>query len=93
MPQLSRVGDVNEENGAIIGGAPTVFANGKPVGQVGNTLTPHAPWGKRHAPHDKATVTTGSPTVFADGIQVARVTSGNSCGHSMVQGSPDVFCP
>jgi len=93
MPQLCRVGDTNEEKGAIIGGAPTVFANGIRVGQVGNTLTPHAPWGKRHGPHDKATVTSGSPTVFADGIQVARVTSTNSCGHSMVQGSPDVFCP
>ena len=93
MPQLCRVGDINEEQGAIIGGAPTVFANGIRVGQQGNTLTPHAPWGKRHGPHSKATVTTGSPSVFADGIAVARVGSGNSCGHNMAQGSPDVFVP
>jgi hypothetical protein len=24
---------------------------------------------------------------------VLRVGSGNSCGHSIVQGSPDIFCP
>jgi len=94
MPQLCRVGDQNEAGGAIIGGASTVFANGIKVGQVGNQLTPHSPWGKKpHPPHDKATVTSGSSTVFADGIQVARISSSNSCGHSMSQGSPDVYVP
>lgn len=93
MPQLSRVGDTNEVKGAIIGGASTVFCNGIPVGQQGNKITPHAPFGKRHPPHRAAIVTNGSPSVFAEGIPVARVTSGNSCGHSIVQGSPDVFCP
>jgi uncharacterized Zn-binding protein involved in type VI secretion len=92
MPNLCRVGDINQTGGAIIGGASTVFANGLKVGQLGNQLTPHAPWSKKaHPPHRKATVTSGSPTVFADGIAVARVTSSNSCGHSMAQGSPDVF--
>jgi uncharacterized Zn-binding protein involved in type VI secretion len=94
MPQLSRTGDQNQAGGAIMGGASTVFANGIRVAIKGNQITPHAPWHRRrHRPHDKAVVTEGSPTVFADGVAVARVGSSNSCGHSIVQGSPDVFCP
>jgi len=93
MPQLCRVGDQNAAGGAIMGGAATVFANGIKVGQLGNQLTPHSPWGRPHPPHDKATVTSASSSVYADGIQVARVSSSNSCGHSMSQGSPDVFVP
>jgi uncharacterized Zn-binding protein involved in type VI secretion len=93
MAQLSRVGDTNQTGGAIIGGASTVFANGKNVGQLGNSLTPHAPFGRPHPPHARATVTSASPTVFANGIQVAKVGSSNSCGHSMVQGSPNVNVP
>ena len=37
--------------------------------------------------------TEGSPTVFAESCPVLRIGSGNSCGHSIVQGSPDVFVP
>lgn len=95
MAEVSRSGDTNTVGGAIVGGASTVFVNGKPVGQVGNTLTAHSPWPKKknnpHPPHAKATVTSGSPSVFADGIAVAKVGSSNSCGHSMASGSPDVF--
>lgn len=86
MPNICRVGDTNQAKGAIISGATTVFANGILLGLQGSRLTPH---GK--GPHKAATVTNGSPTVFVDGLPVARVTSGNSCGHSMSQGSPDVF--
>jgi len=32
-------------------------------------------------------------TPHAEGCPVLRVGSGNSCGHSIVQGSPDIFCP
>jgi len=56
-------------------------------------MTPHAPWGRPHPPHDAATTTSGSPTVFAEGVPVLRVGSGNSCGHSIVEGSGDVFVP
>lgn len=93
MAALSRVGDTNQTGGAITGGASTVFANGKKVGQLGNRLTPHAPFGPPHPPHNAATVTSASPTVFANGIAVARVGSSNSCGHSMVKGSNNVFVP
>ena len=93
MPKLSRVGDKNQEGGAIIRGAGTVFANGIKVGQLGNQITPHAPYGPPHPPHAAATVTSASDTVFDDGIKVAKVGSSNSCGHSIVEGSDNVFVP
>jgi len=93
MPALSRVGDTNQEGGAIMRGAPTVLANGIQVGLHVSQITPHAPWGRPHPPHEAAVTTTGSPSVFAAGVPVLRVTSGNSCGHSIVRGSPDVFVP
>lgn len=93
MANLSRMGDTNEPGGQIMRGAETVFANGIKVGLHISQITPHAPWGKPHPPHDAARTTDGSPTVFAEGSPVLRVGSGNTCGHRIVQGSPDVFCP
>jgi uncharacterized Zn-binding protein involved in type VI secretion len=94
MAKLSRVGDANQEGGQIIRGAGTVFANGIKVGLHVSSITPHAPWSRRSHPlHKAATTTDGSPTVFAEGSPVLRVGSGNSCGHSIVEGSPDVFIP
>lgn len=87
MTALSRVGDTNQTGGKIIRGAGTVFCNGIAVGLHVSTITPH--------PKHKPTITTteGSPTVFAEGDPVLRVGSGNSCGHSIVKGSPNVFVP
>ena len=48
---------------------------------------------KKHIPHKAAKTTEGSPTVFAEGEPVLRVGSGNSCGHKIKDGSPDVFVP
>lgn len=93
MAKLSRLGDTDEPGGAIMRGAGTVFANGIPVGLHVSQITPHAPWGKPNPPHARAMTTEGSPTVFAEGCPVLRVGSGNTCGHSIIQGSPDVFCP
>jgi len=93
MAQLSRVGDANQAGGKIMRGAGTVFANGIQVGLHVSQITPHAPWGKPHPPHRAATTTSASPTVFCEGSQVLRVGSGNTCGHSIAQGSPDVFVP
>lgn len=94
MPQMSRKGDANTTGGTIVRGAGTVFCNGLPVGLHVSTITPHAPFGRRpHPPHNAATTTDGSPTVICEGSPVLRVGSGNSCGHSIVQGSDNVFCP
>jgi uncharacterized Zn-binding protein involved in type VI secretion len=93
MAKLSRKGDVNQEGGQIIRAAGTVFSNGIAVGLHPSPITPHAPWGRPHPPHDSPNTTEGSPTVFAEGDPVLRVGSGNQCGHSIVQGSEDVFVP
>lgn len=88
MAKLSRKGDANAVGGKIVRGASTVFANGIEVGLNVSDITPH---GKDK--HKKAKTTEGSPTVFAEGVAVLRVGSGNSCGHKITQGSPDVFVP
>lgn len=88
MAQLSRKGDQNQAGGKIIRGAGTVFANSIAVGLHVSDITPHGP-----GIHASAKTTEGSPTVFAEGCPVLRVGSGNTCGHSIAQGSPDVFVP
>lgn len=93
MAQISRLNDANQVGGKIMRGAGTVFANGIPVGLHVSQITPHAPWGKPHPPHDAAKTTSASTTVFAEGSQVLKVGSGNSCGHSIVEGSPNVNVP
>lgn len=93
MPQLSRLGDTNQAGGAIMRGASTVFCNGIPVGLHISQITPHAPFGKPHPPHNAASTTEGSPTVFCENQPVLRIGSGNTCGHSISQGSPDVTVP
>jgi uncharacterized Zn-binding protein involved in type VI secretion len=93
MTGVSRLGDKNQTSGAIMRGAGTVFVNGKPVGLHVSQITPHSPYGRAHPPHASATTTSASPTVFAEGSPVLRIGSGNSCGHSIVEGSGDVFVP
>lgn len=90
MPNLSRVGDANQTGGKIIRGAGTVFCNGIKVGLHVSGITGHPPY---RIPHTGPVTTEGSPTVFAEGDPVLRITSGNSCGHSIVEGSPNVFVP
>jgi uncharacterized Zn-binding protein involved in type VI secretion len=87
MPQISRVGDANEEGGKITRGSSTVFVNGIPVGIHPSPITSHKPWGK----HKEATTTDGSLDVFVENCPVLRVTSGNDCGHSIIEGSSDIF--
>jgi uncharacterized Zn-binding protein involved in type VI secretion len=93
MAQISRQGDANQMGGKIMRGAGTVFANGIPVGLHVSQISDHAPYGKRTEPHRAAKTTSASSTVIAEGSQVLKVGSGNSCGHSIVQGSPNVNVP
>jgi ATP-binding cassette subfamily B protein len=69
------------------------IANNIAVGLHVSDITPHAPFGKPHPPHRAAKTTQGSPTVFCEGKPVLRVGSGNTCGHKIVEGSPDIFVP
>lgn len=94
MPQLSRKGDKNTTGGQIQRGANTVFCNGIPVGLHVSGITRHSPSGKFSSKkHRSAQTTEGSPTVFCENLPVLRVGSGNTCGHRIVQGSDNVFCP
>lgn len=93
MAKLSRKGDKNSAGGQIKTGASSVFANGIAVGLHVSDITPHAPFGNSHPPHKAAKTTDGSPTVFCEGKPVLRVGSGNTCGHKITQGSPDIFIP
>jgi uncharacterized Zn-binding protein involved in type VI secretion len=90
MTGISRKGDKNQEGGAIVTNASTVLANGILVGLLGSQISAHAPF---KGPHASAKVNEASPTVFAEGIPVARIGSSNTCGHSMVEGSENVFVP
>lgn len=89
MHQLSRMGDQNEAGGKIIRGAQSVFCNGIAVGLHVSDITNHPSGGK----HKQAKTTEGSPTVYCEGVPVLRVTSGNTCGHRIIQGSANVYCP
>ena len=94
MAKLSRKGDKNQAGGAIVRGAKKVYANGIQVGLHVSPITPHHPWNRRrHPPHRSARTTEGSPTVYCEGVPVLRVGSGNSCGHSIEEGSPDIEVP
>jgi len=88
MAKLSRKGDMNNGGGKLITAASSVVANGIPVAIHLSDITPHGP-----GPHAKAKTTEGSPSVFAEGKPVVRVGSGNTCGHKIVQGSPNVNVP
>lgn len=90
MPKLSRKFDaINAPGGKILKGAKTVFANNIAVGLHTSDITPHVS-GKKHK---KSKTTSGSPTVFADGLPVLRTGSSTTCGHQIIQGSPDVNVP
>jgi uncharacterized Zn-binding protein involved in type VI secretion len=93
MAGASRLGDKNQAGGAIMRGAGSVFIDGQPAGLHVSQLTPHAPWGRPHPPHEAAVTTEGSPSVIIEGSPVLRIGSGNSCGHSIVEGSSTVFVP
>jgi uncharacterized Zn-binding protein involved in type VI secretion len=89
MAKLSRKGDANAVGGKIVRGASTVYANGVKVGLHKSDITKHPGGG----PHNAAKTTEGSPSVYADGVAVLRVGSGTTCGHKIVQGSPNVNVP
>lgn len=88
MPSLSRINDTNQAGGRILRGSSTVYAENRQVGLHPSSISTH---GNRKRPHRGTVTTQGSPTVFADNAPVLRVTSGNSCGHSIVTGCSTVF--
>jgi len=86
MPALVRIGDVNEAGGRVTDGPKTVFANGIRVCTHVSGVTPHP----SDNPHQSAKTAQGSSTVFAEGKPVVFVGAKDTCGHTRVQGSPNV---
>jgi uncharacterized Zn-binding protein involved in type VI secretion len=90
MAGVSRLGDINTTGGKILRGAKSVFINGLPAGLNVSPITPHKPF---NGPHKASSTVTGSPTVFCENAPVLRVGSITTCGHPIIQGSLNVFCP
>jgi uncharacterized Zn-binding protein involved in type VI secretion len=88
MAKLSRKGDANDAGGKLVTTASSVVVNGIEVAVHLSDITSHG-----GGPHAKSKTTEGSPTVFAEGKPVVRVGSGSTCGHKIVQGSPNVNVP
>jgi uncharacterized Zn-binding protein involved in type VI secretion len=86
MTKIARV-KTDSAKGIITGpGASTVFADGKKVSLIGDTVAPH---GK--APHTSPTlVSGGASTVLADGGIPSMQGTSATCGHTVQGGSPTV---
>ena len=86
MTKIARV-KTDSAKGVITGpGASTVFADGKNVSLIGDTVSQH---GK--APHTAPTlISGGASTVRADGGIPSMQGTSASCGHTIQGGSPTV---
>jgi len=98
MPKIARKDDQNTTGGKLMetGCAKTVFADFLQVALHNCPITAHAPWGKKpHPPHKEAAakVNEPSPTVYAEFKQVVRVTSTNTCGHTVKDNDSTVYVP
>jgi uncharacterized Zn-binding protein involved in type VI secretion len=92
MPAVVRIGDSNEAGGLVTDGALNVLVNGMPVCTHISSVTPHACCGSPGCSiHCYAVTTSGNFTVFANGLPVVFVGVSDSCGHTRVQGSLNVF--
>ncbi len=91
MPGIERLFDINTGGGVIVSiPQGSVFANGRLVSVRGSFVTPHPP-----CPivpiHCAAITLCSSSSVYAGGIPVNRITDCDSCGHSRLTGSSNVF--
>ena len=86
MKGVGRVG-VDSAGGVITGViAPNVIVNGEPIVLVGAAITPHGT-----GTHASSAMAEGSSTVFVNGIAVCRTGDAASCGHTLSDGSDNIF--
>ena len=93
MPPVTRISDSCTGHDDCPGvplasGSHNVYANGIPVGRVGDSYSTHAC--EQHTPHTPV-LAGGSGTVYVNGIPVSRIGDGVSCGGSVAAGSPNVI--
>jgi len=68
--------------GPLLQGSPTIFANGKPIGRVGDQLQCQSP--------SLDIITKGSVSVFADGKPIARMNDMTAHGGVIVKGELNI---
>lgn len=94
MPGLvCRVGDKNEVGGVILTGDPQVLVNNRPIAVIGASVTPHPCCGAQGCPpvHCSAKTTSTNYKVLVGGKPVVTFGSSDTCGHTRMNGSPDVI--
>jgi uncharacterized Zn-binding protein involved in type VI secretion len=77
--------DGDNAGGTIIGSSSNVFAHGRRIALIGDTVTPH---GK--TPHNSAVMVGGSSKVFVNGKGVVRSGDSASCGHTASSSISDI---
>ena len=87
--QIVRVGDVNSGGGIVISGEPSVRLNGLDIALDGSPVTPH-PHPRGATQHDHAHCVATEQNIKVKGKRIIFVGDVDSCGHTRIQGSPDV---
>jgi len=85
MPGIARGALQDTAGGQIIGGSPNVFANGKPVVRVNDSIQSHG-----SGSHAAAKMAQGSGNVYTNNLPTSRAGDLATCQHTAT-GSSNVF--
>lgn len=93
MARVQRRGDYDNGGGVLFNGVSSVLVNGRPIAVQGGFVTPHNPKPpKPHAAkHQVARTLATQRTVVAGNKPVVRTGDPDTCGHTRVGGSPNVY--
>jgi len=92
MPKSARLSDPDNAGGQVASAVSgDIIVNGKPMALLNSIESAHAPFGPPHPPHAAPTIVAASGVVIGNNRGAAYVGSSLSCGHQIVDGSPDVF--
>lgn len=92
MPKSARLSDPDNAGGQVASAVSgDIIVNGKPMALLNSVESAHSPWGPPHPPHAAPTIVSASSVVIGNNRGAAYVGSDLSCGHQIVDGSPDVI--
>lgn len=83
MPSICVYGD--NAGGSILASSTNVFAHGKQIALIGDSVTPHG-----LGSHNGAVMVSGSGNVFVNGKGVVRSGDSASCGHTATSSLTDI---
>lgn len=87
MPAVQRLNDLNDAGAAITSvGQGFVYCNGRLVSVVGDPVQGHG-----LGPHASPLTNVGSSFNYINGKKIVITGNVDTCGHSRVGGSPNVF--